>query len=126
MNRTTRTRASVITATALAATTLTAGAGVAGAKEAPKPKATKAPDLYAKDAVVLPTVSHRIRTDHAGIVDYFEHLLQNKPVGRKIESIVNVLDRRRTTDRPRPEPERSARPWPRQKRSKARDFSWSR
>ncbi|WBO68558.1 SgcJ/EcaC family oxidoreductase [Streptomyces camelliae] len=120
MNRTTRTRASVITATALvAAATLTAGVGVAGAKDAPKPKATKAQiaslfdrwndalrtgdaekvaGLYAKDAVLLPTVSNRIRTDHAGIVDYFEHFLQNKPVGKKIESIVNVLDRNSAID----------------------------
>ncbi|MZF90327.1 SgcJ/EcaC family oxidoreductase [Streptomyces sp. SID5643] len=53
----------------------------------------KVADLYAKDAVLLPTVSDRIRTDRAGIVDYFEHFLQNKPQGTKIESVVNVLDR---------------------------------
>ncbi|MEV6480894.1 SgcJ/EcaC family oxidoreductase [Streptomyces sp. NPDC051576] len=47
---------------------------------------------YAPDAVLLPTVSNRIRTDHAGIVDYFEHFLANKPVGKKVETIVNVLD----------------------------------
>ncbi|MET7567671.1 SgcJ/EcaC family oxidoreductase [Streptomyces sp. NPDC005492] len=47
---------------------------------------------YASDAVLLPTVSNRIRTDHAGIVDYFEHFLANKPVGKKVETIVNVLD----------------------------------
>ncbi|MFI7016835.1 SgcJ/EcaC family oxidoreductase [Streptomyces sp. NPDC050164] len=49
-------------------------------------------DLYAKDAVLLPTVSNNVRTDRAEIVDYFEHFLQNKPVGTKVESIVNVLD----------------------------------
>ncbi|MFJ5728858.1 SgcJ/EcaC family oxidoreductase [Streptomyces paradoxus] len=53
----------------------------------------KVADLYAKDAVLLPTVSNQIRTDRAGIVDYFEHFLQNKPKGTKIESVVNVLDR---------------------------------
>ncbi|MFI6804202.1 SgcJ/EcaC family oxidoreductase [Streptomyces luteogriseus] len=53
----------------------------------------KVADLYAKDAVLLPTVSNQVRTDRAGIVDYFEHFLQNKPVGTKVESVVNVLDR---------------------------------
>ncbi|MCK8438147.1 SgcJ/EcaC family oxidoreductase [Streptomyces sp. D2-8] len=53
----------------------------------------KVADLYAKDAVLLPTVSNQVRTDRAEIVDYFEHFLQNKPVGTKIESVVNVLDR---------------------------------
>ncbi|MEU3935104.1 SgcJ/EcaC family oxidoreductase [Streptomyces sp. NPDC029044] len=53
----------------------------------------KVADLYAKDAVLLPTVSNQVRTDRAGIVDYFEHFLQNKPQGTKIESVVNVLDR---------------------------------
>ncbi|MGW0613509.1 SgcJ/EcaC family oxidoreductase [Streptomyces sp. NPDC002788] len=53
----------------------------------------KVADLYAKDAVLLPTVSNNVRTDRAEIVDYFEHFLQKKPVGTKIESVVNVLDR---------------------------------
>ncbi|WP_030955725.1 SgcJ/EcaC family oxidoreductase [Streptomyces sp. NRRL S-481] len=53
----------------------------------------KVADLYAKDAVLLPTVSNNVRTDRAEIVDYFEHFLQNKPVGTKVESVVNVLDR---------------------------------
>jgi uncharacterized protein (TIGR02246 family) len=53
----------------------------------------KVADLYAKDAVLLPTVSNQVRTDRAGIVDYFEHFLQKKPVGTKVESVVNVLDR---------------------------------
>ncbi|WP_294002958.1 SgcJ/EcaC family oxidoreductase [Streptomyces sp.] len=48
----------------------------------------KVADLYAKDAVLLPTVSNEIRTDHAGIVDYFEHFLHNKPVGEKKRTIV--------------------------------------
>ncbi|MER5573768.1 SgcJ/EcaC family oxidoreductase [Streptomyces massasporeus] len=53
----------------------------------------KVADLYAKDAVLLPTVSNQVRTDRAGIVDYFEHFLPNKPVGTKVESVVNILDR---------------------------------
>ncbi|WP_427921659.1 SgcJ/EcaC family oxidoreductase [Streptomyces sp. cg40] len=52
----------------------------------------KVADRYASDAVLLPTVSNKIRTDHAEIVDYFEHFLANKPVGKKVETIVNVLD----------------------------------
>ncbi|MFI8889207.1 SgcJ/EcaC family oxidoreductase [Streptomyces paradoxus] len=109
-----------VTATAvLAAGTFALGAGVAGAdagnqggKHAkPVTKAQvlglfdqwnaalrtgepkKVADLYAKDAVLLPTVSNQVRTDRAGIVDYFEHFLKNKPVGTKVESVVNVLDR---------------------------------
>ncbi|MEU6140013.1 SgcJ/EcaC family oxidoreductase [Streptomyces sp. NPDC047081] len=58
----------------------------------------KVADLYAKDAVLLPTVSNKVRTDHAGIVDYFEHFLQNKPVGKKIQTIVNVLDKNSAID----------------------------
>lgn len=55
-------------------------------------------DLYAKDAVLLPTVSNRVRADRAGIVDYFEHFLANKPVGTKIETHVNVLDHNSAID----------------------------
>ncbi|MFF4504718.1 SgcJ/EcaC family oxidoreductase [Streptomyces sp. NPDC001401] len=105
-------RAAVVTATALVAVgTFAAGIGVAGsdndAKASKKQIAglfdtwnrtlqtgdpEKVADLYADDAVLLPTVSNKIRTDHAGIVDYFEHFLENKPVGKKLETIVNVLD----------------------------------
>lgn len=52
----------------------------------------KVADLYAKDAVLLPTVSNNVRSDRAEIVDYFDHFLRNKPVGTKIESHVNILD----------------------------------
>ncbi|MHC5906857.1 SgcJ/EcaC family oxidoreductase [Streptomyces sp. S6] len=54
--------------------------------------AEKVADLYADDAVLLPTVSNKIRTNHAEIVDYFEHFLLNKPVGKKITTIVDALD----------------------------------
>jgi uncharacterized protein (TIGR02246 family) len=54
--------------------------------------ADKVAALYAKDAVLLPTVSNKVRTNHAAIVDYFEHFLQNKPVGKKVQTVVNVLD----------------------------------
>jgi uncharacterized protein (TIGR02246 family) len=49
-------------------------------------------DRYAKDAVLLPTVSNEVRTDRAGIVDYFEHFLRNKPAGKKVQTIIDVLD----------------------------------
>ncbi|MDK1341947.1 SgcJ/EcaC family oxidoreductase [Streptomyces sp. 378] len=115
-----RRRIAVVTATAVLATgTFALGAGVAGADSGSKgakhakPVSTaqvlglfdrwnaalgtgdpqKVADLYAKDAVLLPTVSNEVRADRAGIVDYFEHFLRNKPVGTKVESVVNVLDR---------------------------------
>ncbi len=48
--------------------------------------------LYAPDAVLLPTASPKIRTNRAQIVDYFEHFLKNKPSGKKIRTVVDVLD----------------------------------
>lgn len=48
--------------------------------------------LYASDAVLLPTASPKIRTNRAQIVDYFEHFLKAKPKGKKIRTVVNVLD----------------------------------
>nr|WP_028813507.1 SgcJ/EcaC family oxidoreductase [Streptomyces flavidovirens] len=53
---------------------------------------------YAFDAVLLPTASPRIRTNRAEIVDYFEHFLQNKPVGKKVKSVINVLDHNSAID----------------------------
>ncbi|GAA2792997.1 SgcJ/EcaC family oxidoreductase [Streptomyces showdoensis] len=58
----------------------------------------KVADLYAADGVLLPTVSNQVRTDRAEIVDYFEHFLQKKPVGKKVETIVEVLDRNSAID----------------------------
>lgn len=52
----------------------------------------KVADLYAEDAVLVPTLSSKIRTDRAGIVDYMEHFLDNKPRGEKVRSVINVLD----------------------------------
>ncbi|MFF8938398.1 SgcJ/EcaC family oxidoreductase [Streptomyces paradoxus] len=122
MNRRPARRRIAVAATAtavLAAGTFALGAGVAGADAGNKARKHAKPvteaqvlglfdqwnaalqtgdpkkvaDLYAKDAVLLPTVSNQVRTDRAGIVDYFEHFLQNKPFGTKVESVVNVLDR---------------------------------
>ncbi|MCX4699115.1 SgcJ/EcaC family oxidoreductase [Streptomyces sp. NBC_01352] len=107
-------RAAVVAATAAVAVgTFTAGVSMAGSDSASEPKASKkqiaalfdgwnaalqtgdsgkVADLYAKDGVLLPTVSNNVRSDRAEIVDYFNHFLENKPVGKKIETIVNVLD----------------------------------
>lgn len=52
----------------------------------------KVADLYAPDAVLLPTVSNNVRTDRAEIVDYFQHFLENKPSGKIEQEVVNVLD----------------------------------
>lgn len=54
--------------------------------------ATKNPDtvtaLFAKEAVLLPTISKVPRTDKAGIRDYFVGFLKNNPVGRIDSSTV--------------------------------------
>ncbi|MFF0473673.1 SgcJ/EcaC family oxidoreductase [Streptomyces sp. NPDC004284] len=55
-------------------------------------------ELYAEDAVLLPTASPRIRTNHAEITDYFEHFLQKKPRGEKVRSVIHVLDRNSAID----------------------------
>jgi uncharacterized protein (TIGR02246 family) len=54
--------------------------------------ATKNPDtvtnLFARNAVLLPTVSKTPRTDRAGIRDYFVGFLKNSPVARIDSSTV--------------------------------------
>ncbi|MGW7002113.1 SgcJ/EcaC family oxidoreductase [Streptomyces sp. NPDC054933] len=55
-------------------------------------------DRYAPNAVLLPTVSARIRTNRAEIVDYFKHFLESKPVGRIQQRYINVLDRTSAID----------------------------
>lgn len=106
-------RVAVVTAGALVVVgTFAAGVGVAGSgKQSEKP--TKAEiaaqfdgwnkalrtgdpgtvaDRYGKDAVLLPTVSDKVRSNQAGIVGYFEKFLENKPVGKKLETHINILD----------------------------------
>lgn len=105
-------RAAIVTATAVVALgTLGTVAATAGPKPAVKPTKTqiaglfdtwnqalqtgdseKVASLYAKDAVLLPTVSNKVRSNHAEIVDYFDKFLQSKPVGKKVKTIVDVLD----------------------------------
>ena len=60
--------------------------------------AEKVADLYAPDAVLLPTLSPQIRTTREEIVDYFEHFLARHPSGREIRSVVKVLDARSAID----------------------------
>jgi len=52
----------------------------------------KVADLYAPDAVLLPTVSNEVRRSRAEIVDYFTKFLQSKPQGVIEDEIVDVLD----------------------------------
>lgn len=47
--------------------------------------AKKVADNYLSDAVLLPTVSNKVRLTNPERIDYFEHFLQKKPVG-KIDS----------------------------------------
>ncbi|CNE38346.1 SgcJ/EcaC family oxidoreductase [Yersinia nurmii] len=47
--------------------------------------AKKVTDNYLSDAVLLPTVSNKVRLTEAERIDYFEHFLEKKPVG-KIDS----------------------------------------
>jgi uncharacterized protein (TIGR02246 family) len=54
----------------------------------------KVADLYAPDAVLLPTLSPQIRTTRAGIVDYFAHLLPSHPQAAITQEIITVLGRR--------------------------------
>lgn len=47
--------------------------------------ARKVTDNYLSDAILLPTVSNKVRLTEAERIDYFEHFLAKKPVG-KIDS----------------------------------------
>jgi uncharacterized protein (TIGR02246 family) len=47
--------------------------------------------LYAPDAVLLPTMSNRVRTTRAEIVDYFQHFLALQPRGRLNSSFIRIL-----------------------------------
>lgn len=47
--------------------------------------------LYAVDAILLPTVSNKVRHNHKEIEDYFVHFLAKKPEGTLNESNVRIL-----------------------------------
>ena len=48
--------------------------------------------LYAPDAVLVPTVSNKVRRTRAEIEDYFRHFLIKKPRGRIVESNIRIYD----------------------------------
>lgn len=48
--------------------------------------------LYASDAILLPTVSNKVRHNHAEIEDYFVHFLAKGPQGKIDESNVRRFD----------------------------------
>lgn len=45
---------------------------------------------YASDAVLLPTLSGKIRTTDAERIDYFEHFLPKKPVGSIDKRVIKI------------------------------------
>ena len=47
-------------------------------------------NLYAPGAILLPTMSNKVRHNHDEIKDYFVHFVANKPVGEILES--NIRD----------------------------------
>ena len=46
---------------------------------------------YAKDAILLPTVSAKVRHNHAEIRDYFVHFCAKKPDGRIDEANIRIF-----------------------------------
>lgn len=46
--------------------------------------------LYAEEAVLLPTLSSKVRHDQDEIRDYFEHFLSMKPKGRVVEENIRI------------------------------------
>lgn len=47
---------------------------------------------YAEDAILLPTVSAKVRHDHEEIRDYFVHFLAKKPDGRIDEQNIRMFN----------------------------------
>lgn len=52
--------------------------------------AKKVADIYLPDAVLLPTVSNKVRLTNAERVDYFEHFLKKKPVGKVDTRMIRI------------------------------------
>ena len=48
--------------------------------------------LYATDAILLPTVSNKVRHNHDEIEDYFVHFLAKGPQGKIDESNIRIFD----------------------------------
>ena len=51
----------------------------------------KVVDNYANDAILIPTVSNKVRHNHEEIEDYFEHFLLKKPVGTIDEEHIRIF-----------------------------------
>ncbi|UCD31969.1 MAG: SgcJ/EcaC family oxidoreductase [Desulfobacterales bacterium] len=47
---------------------------------------------YAEDAILLPTVSAKVRHNHDEIRDYFVHFLTKKPHGKITEENIRIYD----------------------------------
>ncbi len=45
---------------------------------------------YASDAILLPTISNKVRHNSQEMKDYFEHFLQQKPVGKIDEQNIRI------------------------------------
>lgn len=54
-----------------------------------EPKAVAA--LYAPDAVLVPTISNRIRTTPAEIEEYFQHFLMKCPRGTVLDAHIRII-----------------------------------
>ena len=52
----------------------------------------KVTQLYATDATLLPTVSNKVRHNHAEIEDYFVHFLKKGPQGKINEANIRIFD----------------------------------
>lgn len=52
--------------------------------------AKKVAKNYAADAVLLPTVSNKVRFTDEERIDYFEHFLEKKPVGKIDKSTIRI------------------------------------
>ncbi|MGV8171434.1 MAG: SgcJ/EcaC family oxidoreductase [Candidatus Woesearchaeota archaeon] len=51
----------------------------------------KVANNYAADAILIPTISNKIRHNHKDIKDYFEHFLTKKPVGIIDEENIRIF-----------------------------------
>jgi uncharacterized protein (TIGR02246 family) len=58
----------------------------------------KVADLYAPDAVLLPTISAQIRTERAGLVDYFTHFLAKEPRATVKQCVIELLGKNAAVD----------------------------
>ena len=55
-------------------------------------------ELYAENAVLLPTVSNQVRHNHDEIHHYFVGFLQKSPQGKIDESNINILNEKYVTN----------------------------